>query len=71
MLKQLLVIPRTPNPAPLEEIVVEDLNISELRELTRHQKVQAGATSIGIKKERVRANLRTDRVAPRKGFLGS
>jgi hypothetical protein len=71
VLKQLLVIPRTPNPAPLEEILVEDLNIGELRELTRHQKVQAGAISIGIKKERVRTNLRTDRVAPRKGFLGS
>jgi hypothetical protein len=53
MLKQLLVIPRTPSPASLEEILVEDLNIGELRELTRHRKVQAGATSIGIKKERV------------------
>jgi len=50
--------PSDPSAAPLEERPFEDLNIDELRELTRRQKAQAEVTSMGIKKERAEANLR-------------
>lgn len=44
---------------------MEDLNIDELRELTRRQKAQAEATNMGIKKERAEANERTVRAVKR------
>lgn len=59
------MIPRTFSPAPLEEIPVEDLNIDEFQELTRRQKAQAEATSMGINKEQAEANLRTLRAVKR------
>jgi hypothetical protein len=73
-LKELLVIPRTPSPAPLEERPIEELSIEELRELTRRQKVVVEAARLRIKEEegstrpqslrtaqRIPGNLKRDR----------
>lgn len=50
-LKELLVIPRTPSSAPLEERPIEELSIEELRELTRRQKAVVEAARLRIKEE--------------------
>jgi hypothetical protein len=50
-LKELLVIPRTPSPVPLEERLIEELSIEELRELTRRQKALVEAARLRIKEE--------------------
>ena len=50
-LKQLLVIPRSPSPPPLEERDPEDLTPAEARELIRRQKVCQS-----LQKETFRAN---------------
>lgn len=51
-LRELLVIPRTPSPVPLEERPIEELSIEELRELTRRQKALVEAAGLRVKEEK-------------------
>jgi hypothetical protein len=59
------VIPRSPSPVPLEERPIEELNIEELRELTRKQKAEVDAARLRVKEEPVETDIRTLRAVKR------
>ncbi|EXJ58342.1 hypothetical protein A1O7_05767 [Cladophialophora yegresii CBS 114405] len=57
-LQTLGIIPRTPEPVPLEEREEETLTPAEMLELIRQQKAEGKAEKVKIKQEKAEANLR-------------
>jgi hypothetical protein len=64
-LKQMHIIPRSPSPLPLEDRLIEELTLEELRELTRRQKAEVEAARLCVKKERAESNLHALRAVKR------
>jgi hypothetical protein len=50
---------------PLEDRLVEELTLEELRELTRRQKAEVDAARLRVKKERAESNLHALRALKR------